>query len=342
MKPQRVIVMGASAGGFDPLKVILAALPADLAAAILIVVHTAPESPGHLPRVFGRHCTLPVGNAMDGEPLRSGQVYVAPPDRHMLIEDGCVRITRGPKENFSRPAIDPLFRSAAQDFGRRTIGVVLSGCLDDGTAGAWAIKKRGGVTIAQDPAEATFPSMPRSACAHVEMDYCLPAREIAAVLTSLTAGPQRVTQELAVTHDLEVETAIAKGGSALSLGVMELGPMTPYTCPECHGVLVALKEGGTPRFRCCQTGHAYSLNSLLFEVTSHVENSLWNTTRAIEEGIMLMQHASRHLLEKGDRSGAELFATKAKSTEARAQLLRAALNEHEAVSLDLLDDVERD
>jgi two-component system chemotaxis response regulator CheB len=337
MKPRRLIVMGASAGGFDPLKVILAGLPADLAAAILIVVHIPPDSPGFLPRVFGRICALPVDHAMDGDPLRTGQVYFAPPDRHIVIEDGCVRVSRGPKENFSRPAIDPLFRSAAQYFGRRTIGVVLSGCLDDGTAGCWTIKRRGGVTIAQDPAEAIFPSMPRSACAYVEMDYCLPAREIATVLISQTAGLEPNTEEHPVTKELEVETAIAKGGDALSLGVMDLGTSTPYTCPECHGVLLALKEGGTPRFRC-HTGHAYSLSSLLSEVTSNGENSLWNATREIEEGIMLMEHASRHLLEKGNRSGAELLASKAKSSEARVRLLRSALAEHEAVSLDLLDD----
>lgn len=337
MTLRRVIVMGASAGGLDVLRVILPGLPADLPAAILIVVHVAPDGPGLMPRILRPLCALPVDHAMDDEPLRPGQIYLAPSDRHMVIEDGRVRLTRGPKENFSRPAIDPLFRSAAQAFGRRTIGVVLSGRLDDGTAGLWTIKRRGGVTIAQDPAEAAYPSMPRSACTYVAMDHRLPAREIASMLISLTTAREPTTEEPALTKELELETAIAKGGNALGLGIMELGPITPYTCPECHGVLVALTEGGTPRFRC-HTGHAYSLNSLLSAVTSYVEKSLWNATRAIEEGIMLMQHASRHLLEKGDRPGAELFATKARRTEARAQLLRDALNEHEAVSLDLLDD----
>ena len=138
-----------------------------------------------------------------------------------------------------------------------------------------------------------------------------------------------------MSRELEIEDAVARGGNALALGVMELGPISPYTCPECHGVLVSLKEGGVPRFRC-HTGHAYSLNSLLSEVTRYVESSLWNATRAVEEALLLMQHAARHLLEEGNREGAELFANKARATQARAQLLRNALDEHEAVSLDLV------
>ena len=303
----------------------------------MIVVHVAPDGLGLLPRIVGSASRLPIAHAIDGEPLREGHVYMAPPDRHMVLEDGVIRLTRGPKENFFRPAIDPLFRSAAQGFGRLAIGVVLSGRLDDGTAGLWTIKKRGGITIVQDPREAPYPSMPRSACSYVEVDHRLQVAKIAETLAALTKGKEPSTEEGAVTKQLEMEAGIAGGGNALALGVMEMGPISPYTCPECHGVLVELKEGGTPRFRC-HTGHAYSLNSLLSEVTSHVEDSLWNATRSIEEGLMLMQHAARHLLEKGDRAGAELFATKAKSTEARAQLLRNALNEHEAVSLELAGD----
>jgi two-component system chemotaxis response regulator CheB len=336
MTPRRIIAIGASAGGFEPLRGIVASLPEDLSAAVLIVIHVAPDSPGLLPGILRGASKLPVAHAIDGEVLHERRIYIAPPDRHMILDGEVIRLTRGPKENFSRPAIDPLFRSAAQVYGRRAIGVVLSGRLDDGTAGLWTIKKRGGVTVAQDPREASHPSMPRNACSYVKVDHTLPAAEIAATLISLTTrAPSR--EDSSVTREIEIEIAIAKGGNALGLGVMDLGPITPYTCPECHGVLVELREGGMPRFRC-HTGHGYSLNSLLSEVTGYVETSLWNATRAIEEGILLMQHASRHLLEKGNRAGAKLLATKAKSTEARAQLLRNALNEPEAVSLDLLDE----
>lgn len=340
MKPRCVIVIGASAGGLDALRVILPDLPADLAAAVLIVVHTAPDGPGLLPRILAPLCKLPVAHAVDGEVLVDGRVYVAPPDRHLVLDGEVVRLTRGPKENFSRPAIDPLFRSAAQVHGRHVIGVVLSGRLDDGTAGLWSIKQRGGVSVVQNPAEALWKSMPGSACAYVPVDHCLDAADIAAALIDLSRGREPGADEAAVTDIMEKESAIAKGGNALEIGVMGMGPITAYTCPECHGVLVALKEGGTPRFRC-HSGHAYSLNSLLSEVTSHVEDSLWSATRAIEEGILLMRHAARHLLEHGDRAGAELFANKAKRTEARAELLRNALNEHEAVSLERAEDEPR-
>ncbi|HUS63364.1 MAG TPA: chemotaxis protein CheB [Kofleriaceae bacterium] len=337
--PARVIVIGASAGALGPLKEIMAGLPADLDAAVLVVRHIAADGPALLPQLLAEAAALPVSQAIDGESIRAGQVYVAAPDRHLVVDRDGVHLTRAPKENFSRPAVDPLFRSAAQTYGRKVIGVILSGRLDDGTAGLWAIKRRGGITVVQDPRDAQEPSMPRSAMQYVELDHRLPASEIAALLVSLTrSGPPR-SEEAPVSKTLEIESGIARGENALALGVMEMGALTPYTCPECHGVLVALDEGGIPRFRC-HTGHAYSLSSLLSEVTTYVENALWNATRSIEEAILLMQHAARHLREQGNRPAAELFASKAQSTEARAQLLRSALNEHEAISLDLVTDDE--
>jgi two-component system, chemotaxis family, protein-glutamate methylesterase/glutaminase len=308
--PDRLIAIGASSGGLEVLETIIAGLPADLDAAVMIVLHLAPDSPGMLPRLLARQSKLPVAHAVDGEPLHAGHVYVAPPDRHLVIDGGAIRLTRGPRENFSRPAIDPLFRSASLAYGPRVIGVVLSGRLDDGTAGLWSIKDRGGVTIVQDPQDASAPSMPRSAATYVAIDHCLPGAEIAGVLASICRATPAEVEAARVTRQLEVEDAIARGANALALGVMELGPITPYTCPECHGVLVALEEGGTPRFRC-HSGHAYSLKSLLAEVTDYVESALWNATRSMEQGLLLMQHAAQHLRERGDPAGAEIFASKA-------------------------------
>src|SRR5688572_6531577 len=177
------IVIGASAGGVRTLREMLRTVPADLPAAILAVVHIPTHSPSALPLVLNGSGPLPAKAAEDGEPLRKGKVYVAPPDRHLLIEGGRLRLTRGPRENRVRPCIDTLFRSAAVDLGPRVVGVVLSGTLDDGTAGLWAIKDRGGVPVVQRPAQAEHPDIPRNALAHVEVDHVLRVTEMGSAAT---------------------------------------------------------------------------------------------------------------------------------------------------------------
>ena len=189
MQKPRVIAIGASAGGIEALKVLVAALPADLEASVLIVLHLAPTSPGRLPQILGSVAILPVAAATYGEIILPGRIYVAPPNRHMLVEnDGRLLLTQGPMENRARPAIDPLFRSAALAFGPRLIGVVLTGYLDDGAAGLQAIKKCGGLAVVQDPKEAEAPSMPLSALRAVLVDHCAPLREIGPLLAGLVAS----------------------------------------------------------------------------------------------------------------------------------------------------------
>src|SRR4051812_28114126 len=259
-----IIVVGASAGGMEALAEVARGLPADLPAAVFVVWHLAPGSLGVLPRVLGEAGPLPAANAADGEEVRPGRVYVAPPDRHLVLEPGRVRVTRGPRENRFRPAVDPLFRSAALASGPRVVGVVLTGALDDGTAGLWAVKARGGVAVVQDPAEATFPWMPRSALAHVRVDHVLPLAHIPPLLARLARGGPAPAEGSPVPEQMGVEARIALGDNALQAGVMGLGPPSPYTCPECHGTLLQMKTGGLLRFRC-HTGHAYTLSSLLAE-----------------------------------------------------------------------------
>ena len=241
---ERVVVAGASAGGLEPLVALVRGLPADFAAPVCIALHTSPHSAGRIAQVLARASRLPVAHAVDDEPLRAGHVYVAPPDRHLVLELGRVRLTQGPHENRQRPAVDTLFRSAAYVYGSRTVGIVLSGALDDGTAGLWTIKDRGGLAIVQDPDEALFPSMPRSAMQHVTVDHVVPAAELAALLLGLLKAPTPAGADTAVSRELDVVNHIAKGDSALEAGVMEIGPATPYTCPDCSGVLLRLSEGG--------------------------------------------------------------------------------------------------
>src|SRR5262245_31721431 len=183
---RRIVVIGASAGGIEALRVLLAEIPPTFQASICVAIHTSAESPGVLADILGRKAQVPVTLDCDGCRLTSGHVYVAPPDRHLLVEPGRVRITKGPREHGFRPAIDPLFRSAAQVFGPAAIGVVLTGNLDDGTAGLWTIKKLGGIAIVQDPEDALFPSMPQHALDSVRADHVAPLSEIPALLVELT------------------------------------------------------------------------------------------------------------------------------------------------------------
>ncbi len=327
-----IIVIGASAGGIDALRTLLGGLPAALEAAVFVTMHVAADSPGLLPRILQETCALPVEHARDGEEIRRGRVYVAPPDCHLLVERDRVRVSRGPKENLCRPAIDPLFRSAAYVFGPRVVGVVLTGRLDDGTAGLWAVKRRGGAALVQDPDEATYPSMPRSAIRYVEVDEVAPVAALAPLLARLAGEPPPAVELGEASRQMEIETRIAREDNALKAGVLDLGPFTPFTCPECHGVLVSLQEGGVPRFRC-HTGHAYSLDSLLAAVTTSMEDTLWGAVRAIEEGILLLEHVGRHARENTPGgAGAEAFERKAEVAAEVAEMVREAAMRNRALS----------
>ncbi len=312
------IVVGASAGGVRTLKEMLRAVPPDLPAAILVVVHIPAHSPSALPLVLGGG-PLPVKAAEDGEPLAKGMIYVAPHDRHLLIQNERLRLTRGPRENRFRPCIDTLFRSAAVDLGPRVVGIVLSGALDDGTAGLWAIKDRGGVAVVQDPAEAEFPDMPQNALAHVAVDHVLRAAEIGPKLAALTAEPiPRVTP---APPAMAAETAIELGANAHAQGVFDLGRPSPNACPECHGSLTEIREGTIVRYRC-HTGHAYSARALLGETEAEIEKSLWSTVRAIEERSFLLRTMERRARESGDHTLAGRLAAEASRDEANAERVR--------------------
>ncbi|MBW8769839.1 MAG: chemotaxis protein CheB [Gemmatimonadetes bacterium] len=335
--PRRdVIVVGGSAGAIEALKATLAGLPKDLAAAVLVVVHIAPASPARLAEILQRGCALPVRSASGDEPLETGRVYVAPPDRHLIVEAGRVRLTGAPRENHSRPAIDPLFRSAALVYGPRVIGVVVSGRLDDGTAGLWAVKERGGIAIVQDPDDAAHPDMPRNALQYTVADHIVRAVDMGPLLARLVG--ERVPMNAgAVPRALELEVKIAMEANALEQGVMTLGPPTPYTCPECHGVLARMEQGGIPRFRC-HTGHAYSLDSLLVSVTEKAEEALWNALRAVEETVILLNEVGAgHPLTDPRRNGAPedpRFLERAREAQERANLIRQAVLRHQALSLE--------
>jgi two-component system chemotaxis response regulator CheB len=330
-----IVVVGASAGGVEALGRFAEGLRRDLPAAVFVVLHVPPGGPSMLAEILQRHTELPVVTPEDGSVIAPGRIYVASPNRHLIIDEHRVRNSSGPKENRARPSVDALFRSAAYTFGPRVIGVVLTGALDDGTAGSWTIKDRGGTMVVQDPTDAAYPSMPESALRYVPADHVLRLADIPPLLN-------RLTEELAISspreidETLRVEQAIAVASkSGLELGVMDLGTPTALTCPECHGTMAQMDGGGVPRFRC-HTGHAFSLGTLLSEVTTGVETSAWNTIRAIEESVILLGHAARHLRAAGDLESAALLEQKAIEAQHRAKRVRDVVNDHEVLGTEHL------
>jgi len=321
---KHLVVIGCSAGGIEALRELASLLPADFPSPIAVVTHMSAHSPGLLHEILSRSGPLPAVTPVNGERLRDGCIYVAAPDYHLLIEPGRIRVAKGPKENRFRPAIDPLFRSAAQVYGPAAIGVILTGNLDDGAAGLWAIKKLGGVAIVQNPDNALFPSMPEHALEAVTADYCVNLRDIAPLLVNLTSVPVEEVRHMDVPDHMEIEVKIANEQDPLRSGVERLGAPSAIACPECHGVLRQWKEGDRLRFRC-HTGHAYSADSLLAEITDGVESSMWNTIRSLQEATMLMRQLSTHWEEThGVGSGAKL-KQRADELERRADALRDLL-----------------
>jgi two-component system, chemotaxis family, protein-glutamate methylesterase/glutaminase len=339
MSIRNIIVIGASTGGFEAIQSIVANLPPNLPASIFVVWHISPEVQGLLPNVLNKYETLPAINAFDGQLIEQGHIYVAPPDHHLMLEAGKIRVTRGPKENRFRPAVDPLFRSAAYEYGPQVIGIVLSGALDDGTAGLWMIKHFGGIAIVQNPADAVMPSMPENALREVKVDYSVAVSAMPALLERLCAAPIPANLERnEITpqeqESIQQELNVAKGDIYASEKIKRSGELSPFTCPECHGVLFTLHDGKITRYRC-HTGHAYSAESLLSAITGSIEDSLWSVIRTIEEGIMLLNNRGDHYAELNDPGMAAPYFQRAKEAGERLEILKDMVNTNEHPLLQL-------
>jgi two-component system, chemotaxis family, protein-glutamate methylesterase/glutaminase len=334
METRNIIVIGASAGGFEAMKKLVAGLPSDLQASLFIVWHMSSDVRGVLPQVLNRLETIPAEHAFDKEPIQQNRIYIAPPNFHLLVERGRVRVTKGPKENRFRPAVDPLFRSAAYAYGSRVIGVILTGALDDGTSGLWTVKHLGGTAVVQDPSDAEVPSMPENALREVDVDYVVPVAEMADLLVNLTKEQLKASEVvMGENKQTEFEIKTAAEGSSFESGIMKFGSLTPFTCPDCHGVLFELKDGKRSRFRC-HTGHAFSSDSLLTTVTEKIEDSLWNAIRGIEESVMLLNHMGEHFANLNETHLATLYFKKAHEAQDRIDIVRRAVMDHERLSND--------
>jgi two-component system, chemotaxis family, protein-glutamate methylesterase/glutaminase len=308
MARREVVVIGGSAGALEALQAIVRGLPADLPAAVCVALHTAPDSPGALPGILRRTSPLPVNEARPDEPLQTGRVYIARPDHHLVVNRGLLRTTRGPRENGFRPAVDPLFRTAARAYGPQCIGVVLSGALDDGVYGLKLIKKRGGLAVVQDPEEALVSGMPRNAIDHVQVDHVMRAMGIPALLERLVH--EEVTMPAADPNGQPRDVAELEYGAAAIERIER--PPSPFTCPDCGGVLWDNDEEGLLRFRCHE-GHGFTADGLMGEQSDKLEAALWSALRALDECMLL----HRRMAERARRH--------AEDTRQRADVLRQVL-----------------
>ncbi len=312
-----IVVIGASAGGVDPLMQIARSLRSDMSAAIFVVVHTGATSSGVLPDLLDGASRVSASRARHNAEIEPGRIYVAPPDYHLTLADGGTRLNHGPRENGFRPAVDPLFRSAASAFGPRVVGIVLSGGMNDGTHGLLAIKRAGGIAVAQEPAEALNPSMPLSAVRHADPDYVLTAGEIGALINQLDHKMARPRP----TREGRKPRAQARGKETpASPGTVPAGTPTTLTCPECGGTLWEQRNGELARYEC-RVGHAFTDTALTGSQARRLEAALWTAVRVLEE-------SAAYLRRLGDRARrgrleaiAERYEARALNSEQQAELL---------------------
>jgi two-component system, chemotaxis family, protein-glutamate methylesterase/glutaminase len=302
---QRVVALGASAGGVEALTRIVRELPASFGAPILVVLHMPTTAVSRLPEILRRAGAMPASHASHGLAPRPGHIYVAPPDRHMVVSEGTLLLVEGPRENGVRPAADPLFRSVASWYRRRALGAVLSGTLDDGTAGLAAIRSKGGVTVAQDPADAIAPGMPASAIENVGVDHVVPAAAMPGLFTSFVAG-----QLLPVVHDRRLSS--------------DASVPVDLICPECGGVLRQFSEHGLLRFHC-RVGHTYSPDALYAAQDGRLEAALWAAIRSLEESASMARRLAIAARERGATVTETRYREREREAAERADVVRSAL-----------------
>lgn len=327
MDKRDILVIGASAGGLSALTRLFGGMPKDCMPTVFVVLHISPNARSMLPRLLNRVEWLTAFHPADGEPIRPGHIHLAPPDHHLLVDRDRVLVRRGPRENRTRPAVDPLFRSAGIAFGSRVVGVVLTGMLDDGTSGLRAIHRCGGVCIVQDPEEAEWPGMPESAFAHAPVDHVLPVDAMPPLLCRLAAEPAPPGPP--VPFDIAEEAHIAEQEfTTVSDDTQAVGSPTTLSCPECGGGLSEIRDGPALRFRC-QIGHAFSPGSMEEAQAESMEKALWVALRTHEDRVELFNRMTRHARERNQLNLAAHWESQMQEARRNADLLRQVLSKPE-------------
>ncbi|MBV9078646.1 MAG: chemotaxis protein CheB [Methylobacteriaceae bacterium] len=320
MAKRDIVVIGGSAGSLGALQQIAACLPPDLEASLFVATHVPSRSGGYLAEMLDRAGPLRARPAIDGQPIERGRIYVAVPDRHLLLVNGTVRLGDGPRENMSRPAIDPLFRSAALSYGSRATGVILSGMLNDGVSGLCAIKSRGGTALVQHPLDAESDQMPLAALEAVEPDEVATAAELGAAIARIARTDAGET--LPPSPALQLEVEIAAGARLGSDALKRFADPSALTCPECHGVLSEVRDERPLRFRC-QTGHAQTAE-VLADRADEVDEAMRVALRIMEERVTLVERMAQDARASGRQAVAELYEARQGEYTRYAEVLRTA------------------
>jgi two-component system chemotaxis response regulator CheB len=320
------MVIGASSGGVEALRSVVDGLPPDFPAAVFVVLHFPEDVPSALPRILSRAGPLEAVHPEDGDPIEAGRIYVAPPDVHLLVARGRVRIRRGPKENRHRPAVDPLFRTAAFAYGPRVVGVVLTGAGNDGTAGLQSVKQRGGKAVIQDPDDALFSGMPESALEYVDIDHCLPLEKISPLLDRIAREPAEEEGAYPVPDDMELESKIAGLDPTVLSSDQRPWEVSHFTCPECSGPLYEIQSGDLVRFRC-RVGHAYTAESVLDEKSEELEQALYVALNTLEENALMADRLAARSRNHHHGYAAARFEKRAEELQQQAKIIRRVLTE---------------
>ncbi|WP_250501219.1 chemotaxis protein CheB [Caballeronia sp. GAWG1-5s-s] len=329
MEHRDIVVIAASRGGLPVIKMLVTKLPADLDATLCIVVHIGRHR-SILPELLSQWGSHAATHPRHKEVLQRGRIYVAPPDRHMVLRDGMLYLLDTATENFARPAADPLFRSAAVEYGNRVVGVVLSGDLDDGAAGLASVHARGGYGVVQHPDDCEAPSMPRSAIAAGGVDVIAKLDELPAVLVAAVKGAKRRKEHSMTTDrpDLDREAQIADTGLVEPQVLDEIGQRSALTCPSCNGALWRLNDDRPLRYRC-HTGHAFSMLSLEEATAQTADNAIWSALRAVHERIIFARERQQWAQRVGSDADVAVEQARIDENEKLAELLRAAASTHE-------------
>ena len=322
MANRDILAIGTSAGGVEALLALAKAFPREFPAAVLVTIHLSSHFRSILDEILTRSGPLPARFVGHGDPLRPGEIHLAPPDRHLLVEDDRIVLGYGPRENNSRPAIDPMLRSVGACCGSRTIGVVLTGTLSDGASGLWAVGRCGGITVVQDPGDAAFPEMPANVLNRIKPDHVVRLAAMPQLLASLASQPAGAP--MPVPESVKFEIGVAKGRQSSIEEMDRLSRRSPLACPDCHGVMWEIDEGELIRYRC-HVGHAYTAELMSLALDENLRQGLGSALRALEERRQL----ARKLEKQAERNGRPLLAAswsrRAEESESELKIIRDAV-----------------
>lgn len=329
MANRDIVAIGASAGGVKALHHLAARLPQDFPAAILVTIHLASGRRSELDEILTRAGPLPAAFASDGQPLRAGQIFLAPPGRHLLLDGDRLTLGTGPRENNARPAIDPMMRSAAVCCGHRTIGVVLTGTQGDGASGLWALKQCGAITVVQDPRDAAFPDMPLNVLDRFRPDHVVELAEMPLLLDHLVH--QRIGQAVPAPPNIAFEVQVARQGQAAMEDMDRLGRRSALTCPDCQGIMWEIDEDELVRFRC-HVGHSYATELMSLAMDENLRRALASALRALEERVALARKLFDGAKDRGHPQLAETWASRAREFEQEAEVIRSSIRRMRSIA----------